>query len=115
MSSIFVVVGVARQCGGGHGQTSLSTATYLLRQFFFNSFQLRLELLIDDAEAGFDAATAGSDLGIGVQFGARKRGDFVDEHAHLIAQRLEIVGIELDSQLRTARRQFQRLAHQGRA
>ena len=40
----------------------------LLFQLFFDALQLRLELLVDHAEAGFHAAAAGSNFGVGLHF-----------------------------------------------
>ncbi len=87
----------------GHGESD---------QLFFDAGHLRFELLVDRAEAGFHAAAAAADRGIGRDLGAAEGRHRVDQGSHLGPQQLVIFGIQPQANAGAAGGQLQRLADQ---
>ena len=83
-----------------------------LRQFLFDPFQLGLELLVDCAEAGFDAAATAGDLRVGDNPRGADALQAGGDLADLVAQRLHVVGVQVNRDLAAAGGHFERLLDQ---
>ena len=80
-----------------------------MRQFLCDASELGLDLLVDYAESGIDAAAAGRNLRIGDDFGLAERLDFFQEERHLFSHSLQIDGVHVNLHIGVRSGEIERL------